>query len=94
MPAEWLYKDTAIDNDYAAFPQYTYKLLVDEIEAPDPSVIGFYIVVADRADNKTILDRGLLRSMYWHNTDEVFAHTYLDWDSLVNLHPNGETKAK
>jgi len=78
MPAEWLYKDTAVDNDFAAYPQYKYNLLFDEIEAPDESVVGYYIVIGDRTDNKTVLDRGYLRAMYWDTQDEVFAHNYID----------------
>lgn len=73
VPAQYMY----VGSGQAAYPQYKYYPKFENVELP-ANAIGWKIVVGDRSEERTVLDRGFLRHMNWDPTDEVFYHAYID----------------
>lgn len=65
-------------------PQYAYKLKLDNIDYPDDSVVGYYIVTGDKSNQGTVLDRGYLVPLSWDPVDEVFYYSYNNWRTHVH----------
>lgn len=51
------------DGGAASYGQYRITLELDNIEFPDSSIVGYYIVYGDRTEEKTILDRGIIKPL-------------------------------
>lgn len=78
MPGQYMY----VGAGNASYPQYDINLTFDNVLLP-PDVVSWYIVYGDRSEERTVLDRGFLRTMNWDDTDEVFYHSYIDWDAII-----------
>lgn len=78
MPGQYMY----VGAGQASYPQYDINLTFDNVNLPD-DVVSWYIVYGDRSEERTVLDRGFLRTMNWDDTDEVTYHAHIDWDSTI-----------
>lgn len=81
MPAQWLYP-SEFTTDYSEYKQYHFNLVVENVEFPDSSVVGYYIVIGDRTEERTVLDRGFIHPFNWDSTDESFYYASSDWANL------------
>jgi len=66
----------------ASYGQYRITLELDNLEFPDSSIVGYYIVYGDRTEDRTVLDRGFIKPLSWDPTDEVYYYDYPDWDIM------------
>ena len=60
VPAQWLYPSELL-TDYSEHKQYNYNLVIENVEFPDSTVVGYYIVIGDRTTERTVLDRGFIK---------------------------------
>lgn len=79
MPGQYMY----VGAGQATHKQYDINLTYDNVTAPNSDVIGWYFVYGDRTEERTVLDRGFIRTLNWDPTDEVNYWRSVNHDSVI-----------
>lgn len=92
-PPQSLYKSIR-DNfsDLASHEQYKINIVLDNVIFPTDKVTGIFLVIGDRTEERTILDRGLLKPLDYDIDDDAFYFSNASW--YINYLPDNLSKVK